>query len=46
MVLQDQVTLHPFRKDEMGHFSHQVIGQPLENLKDALYPYKNASKLS
>ena len=30
----------------MGHFSHQVIGQPLENLNDALYPYKNASKLS
>ena len=28
----------------MGHFSHQVIGQPLENLKDELYPYKNDSK--
>ena len=39
-------TLHPFRKDEMGPFSHQVIGQPLENLKDALHPYKNVSKLS
>ena len=39
-------TLHPFRKDEMGPFSHQVIGQPLENLKNALYLYKNASKLS
>ena len=46
MVLQDQVTLHPFHKDEMGHFSHQMIGQPLENLKGALYPCKNASKLS
>ena len=30
----------------VGHFSHKVIGQPLENLNDALYPYKNASKLS
>ena len=29
-----------------GLFSHQVIGQPLENLKDTLYPYKNALKLS
>ena len=46
MVLQDQIIIHIFRNDEMGHFSHQVIGQPLENLKDALYPYKNASKLS
>ena len=35
-----------FYKDEMGHFSHQVIGQSLENLNDALYPYKKASKLS
>ena len=35
-----------FRKDEMGHFSLQVIRQQLENLNDALYPYKNASKLS
>ena len=26
--------------------SHQVIEQPLENLKDALYPYKNTSRLS
>ena len=43
---QDQVIFPSFRKDEMGLFSHQVIGQPLENLKDALYPYKNASKLS
>ena len=38
--------LHLFRKDEMGHFSHQVIRQPLENLKDAFYPYKTALKLS
>ena len=30
----------------VGHFSHKVIGQPLENLNNALYPYKNASKLS
>ena len=30
----------------MDPSSHQVIGQPLENLNDALYPYKNASKLS
>ena len=30
----------------MGHFLHQAIKQPLENLKGALYPYKNASKLS
>ena len=35
-----------FRKDEMSLFSHQVVGQPLENLKDSLYPYKNVSKLS
>ena len=35
-----------FYKNEMGHFSHQVIRQPLENLKDMLYSYKNASKLS
>ena len=35
-----------FYKDEMGPFSHQVIGQSLENLKNALYPYKNASKFS
>ena len=35
-----------FWNDEMGPFSHQVIGQPLENLKDVFYPYKNTSKLS
>ena len=35
-----------FGKNDMGLFSHQVIGQPLENLKDAFYLYKNASKLS
>ena len=28
------------------YFSHQAIWQPFENLKDVLYPYKNASKLS
>ena len=47
MVLQDQVIPHPFFcKDEMSHSSHQVIEQPLENLNDAFYPDKNASKLS
>ena len=35
-----------YRKDKMSPFSYQVIEQPLENLKDALYPYKNASKFS
>ena len=40
------ITLHPFRKDEMSLSSHQVIGQPLENLKNALYLYKKRSKLS
>ena len=46
MVLQDQVILHFFHKDEISTFSHQVIKQPLENLKDALYPYENSSKFS
>ena len=35
-----------FSQGRNGSFSHQVIGQPLENLKDTLYPYKNTSKLS
>ena len=35
-----------FHNDKIGHFSLQVIRQPLDNLKDMLYPYKNASKLS
>ena len=31
----------PFCENKIGHFSHQVIRWPLENLKDVLYPYNN-----
>ena len=46
MVLKDQVIFYPFHKDEMGVFSHQVNGQPFENLKGVLYPYKRTLKFS
>ena len=36
----------PFHKDEISHFSHQVNGQSLANLKGMLYPYKNVLKFS
>ena len=36
----------PFLQGQNGSFSHQVIRQTLENLKDALYPYKKASNFS
>ena len=37
---------HRFHKDEIGHFSSQVDGQPLENLKGMLYSYENALRFS
>ena len=46
MIFQDPMILHLFHKDEMSHFSCQVIRQPLENLKDVFDLYKNASKIS
>ena len=52
LITQRYSTLGPsnssffFCKDEMYLFSHQVIRQQLENLNDAFYPYKKASKLS
>ena len=46
MTLQDQIILYIFIKNEMGHFSHQVNGQSLENLKGVLYLYKNALRFS
>ena len=30
----------PFQKDEMKHFSHQVVGKPLRRSMDMFNPYK------
>ena len=34
------------KSNEIDHFSCLVIRQPLKNLKDVIYPFKNASKFS
>ena len=39
MVLHDQI-VHHFCENEISHILLQMIGKPLENLKDELCPYE------